>query len=1021
MARNLVDPKKFKHVSSDNEKTILRHQDGHQLTIAHKNLSPKMRDQLTALSKIGKDAQTPLQADAAKHQMAEGGKVFSGKQRSDNEKGVHTTKYDNMRFDELEPSNRQISTAKSQKIQKEQQDIKPKLKGLAEGGEVDEFSELDNQGDHHCMYCHGGPVKMAQGGNAGEERKKIYGSSSSPSNPEMREKHIEQIKDFAKKLLAITILPSGGKIDSKTGKRRDKDAEAGVDKPDWRSGKLESQWNPDAMVHELAHLLLLPPSMGLKQAQAYMDKQYSEVQKQHGYMKQKRSQGEIQPMAAEQVIRRHLGLPANQNSVPVKEGDAPRMSVDTNELAGTRIQKGNKTVDLIRQSRFLSPENRQMLEERLSGKHKFHPELGWQINPDALGAKTQMYKDMKAQNAIPAQAEPMPSADVEGLQVPPVKVAAAHGGQIQRFAEGSPEPIEAGMPQMPQPAQLPDMPEMPKQELLFDLPEYTNKSPVQREVDAEQYLRTDPALLRKREIYNNLTNDPTQQFGMTQGAADPQNFNVQNWQNAEQVFAQEQSTNAAITAQKQQEIIAINQQRTAAGLPPLPVPNVPNGPVIPGTLPQTDVQGMVPQSGQAPAADSQRGPAQGLAQAPQDVESMYRQGLGSIQQGLRAEAEAKAKLGAEQAAMLQKNIDAKAAAQTAYREQYDTLTKERQNFINDLQQNHINPEQYWTGNPRTGEGGHSKMASAVGIILAGFNPTNRPNAAIEMLKYQMDKNLEAQKENMGKRKTLLEANLRQFGNLKDATDMTRLMQNDIMQNELAMAAAKSASPIAKAAAQQAIGKLQMEAAPMFQQFAMRRAMMQMAEGGGDPNSVSQMIAYLRVSNPEAAKEMEARYVPGVGLAQIPVTAENREKILAHKTLDEGLRDLQKNLDRLVSMNHYSSDYIQGLQKVQVLQTQLRESLLNTVYREGEQPLLDNLLKMPATQLTAYQTKAQIKELLNVNNRDTNLLKKSVGLKPSMSASQNELTKAVQWLQQNPNSPDAAGVRARINELSKQGN
>ena len=53
------------------------------------------------------------------------------------------------------------------------------------------------------------------------------------------------------------------------------------------------------------------------------------------------------------------------------------MSVDTNEPAGTRIQKGNKTVDLIRQSRFLSPENKQRLEHALSGKIKFHPELGW--------------------------------------------------------------------------------------------------------------------------------------------------------------------------------------------------------------------------------------------------------------------------------------------------------------------------------------------------------------------------------------------------------------------------------------------------------------------------------------------------------------------------------------------------------------------------------------------------------------------------------------------------------------------
>ncbi len=236
---------------------------------------------------------------------------------------------------------------------------------------------------------------FAQGGNAGEARKKIFGTSSSPTNPAMREKHINHLKEFAKKLLGLELQPSGGKINEKTGERRSEENEVGVDKPDWHSGSLESQWNPDAITHELAHLLLLPKGVGLKEGQKLMDKQYSEVQKKYGYMKQKRSQGEIQPMAAEQLIRRHLGLPANQNAVPVKEGEGPRVTVeDPTMSAGIRVKKGKKTVDLIRQSRFLSPENKERIEHALSGKLKFHPEYGWQENPNYLGAKTQIYKDV---------------------------------------------------------------------------------------------------------------------------------------------------------------------------------------------------------------------------------------------------------------------------------------------------------------------------------------------------------------------------------------------------------------------------------------------------------------------------------------------------------------------------------------------------------------------------------------------------------------------------------------------------
>lgn len=46
-----IDSKMFKHVKSDDKSTTLQHKDGHVLTIAHSNLSPKMRDQLSVLSK----------------------------------------------------------------------------------------------------------------------------------------------------------------------------------------------------------------------------------------------------------------------------------------------------------------------------------------------------------------------------------------------------------------------------------------------------------------------------------------------------------------------------------------------------------------------------------------------------------------------------------------------------------------------------------------------------------------------------------------------------------------------------------------------------------------------------------------------------------------------------------------------------------------------------------------------------------------------------------------------------------
>ncbi len=222
--------------------------------------------------------------------------------------------------------------------------------------------------------------------NVREQRKKVFGSKSQPgANTAMREKHIQHIKQFVDKHLGLDLQPSGGKVDDKTGQRRNEENEEGVDKPDWRSGKFEAQWNPEAIVHEIAHLMLLPKGVGLEEGQRLMDKQYSDVQKEHGYMQQKRSKYEVQPMAAEQLIRRAMGLPPSQVSIPVKSKDDPhRVALeDPTEKIATRIQSGKskdgtpKYVDLIRQSRNLHPEHKQRLADIFSGKLQFDPDKGW--------------------------------------------------------------------------------------------------------------------------------------------------------------------------------------------------------------------------------------------------------------------------------------------------------------------------------------------------------------------------------------------------------------------------------------------------------------------------------------------------------------------------------------------------------------------------------------------------------------------------------------------------------------------
>ena len=156
-------------------------------------------------------------------------------------------------------------------------------------------------------------------------------------------------------------------------------------KPDWRSGKLQTQPSPDAAVHEIGHLLLTPEGTSLGQTQEDMDHEFGQVIAKIGFLKQKMTQGEIQPMAVENKIRRVLGLPANKQSMnprPMSEHGRPvEQALDQPTPRFVRGvaegQKGPQSVDLIRQTRLLSPANSERFDKFIRGEIQYHPEKGW--------------------------------------------------------------------------------------------------------------------------------------------------------------------------------------------------------------------------------------------------------------------------------------------------------------------------------------------------------------------------------------------------------------------------------------------------------------------------------------------------------------------------------------------------------------------------------------------------------------------------------------------------------------------
>lgn len=124
---------------------------------------------------------------------------------------------------------------------------------------------------------------------------------------------------------------------------------------------------------------------------------------------------------------------------------------------------------------------------------------------------------------------------------------------------------------------------------------------------------------------------------------------------------------------------------------------------------------------------------------------------------------------------------------------------EIQKTIEDIKQNHINPNAYME-NMGVGQ----KIATAIGLILggAGSGLTHSENMAARWLENQIQRNVDAQKASLGQKNTLLDAYMRQYGNLKSASEMALATQHALVAAKFQEAAAMSNDPLYKQKAMQ---------------------------------------------------------------------------------------------------------------------------------------------------------------------------------------------------------------------------
>lgn len=254
----------------------------------------------------------------------------------------------------------------------------------------------------------------------------------------------------------------------------------------------------------------------------------------------------------------------------------------------------------------------------------------------------------------------------------------------------------------------------------------------------------------------------------------------------------------------------------------------------------------------------QLGLQSGIGQPQGDIygtgayDAAYSQGVNEQKAGLRNEAKAVGDQGKAEAQLIQGAQEKQATLQQHTEQQFAELEQERQGLYKDLADGHIDPNHYM-GSMDTS----SKVTTAIGLILGGMGGglTGQENPVLSFLNKQIDRDIQAQQANLNKKESLLNANMKHFGNLKDATEMTRVMMMDGVKLGLQKAAAAAQDLNAKARALQAIGKIDQDSAAVMSQLASRKALVS-SGGAADPSVAIRMLVDPH-SQGEAYKELKA--------------------------------------------------------------------------------------------------------------------------------------------------------------------
>jgi hypothetical protein len=278
-----------------------------------------------------------------------------------------------------------------------------------------------------------------------------------------------------------------------------------------------------------------------------------------------------------------------------------------------------------------------------------------------------------------------------------------------------------------------------------------------------------------------------------------------------------------------------------------------------------------------------------------------------------------------------------------------------------------------------------------------------------MYEFLVNQDIEAQKAELGKKQNLLTINYQRFKNLHDATEMTRIQMNEITASKLKMEAAKTQDPLVKARALQAVGKLNAESQSLSKKMAMSLTVDNaIQQASQNPKAIPGIISAVRMIDPKRAENLEARYVPGMGIALTPEGATKvRELKGTVDTAKDGINELMK-INKQAGKSLSLEDRAKAETIAQTMVGLLRTPITGPgAMSDGERAMLENIIANPTKIFSLdSSTKTRLQTLSKRLEQSLNMTGRANGIEiqnPVNALSPKE-KQYLDWARNNPQDP-----------------